>query len=140
MTLTFLSKTSSLLSQFSSCSTPEETYEKIIEMGKNLPPFPSEFLIPANKVPGCQSILYIHAFQENHLMYFHAESDALISKGLAALLLHVYNGESAESILKNEPVFLKKIGLEGALSPSRSNGLFSILLQMRKETLPFLIR
>jgi cysteine desulfuration protein SufE len=134
----FLSKSHSLISQFSSCSTPEETYEKIIALGKTLPAYPNEYKTAENKVSGCQSTLYVHAYKENSFIFFKADSDALISKGLAALLIQVYNGETPESILQNEPKFLQNIGLEQALSPSRSNGLFSILLQMRKEALKFL--
>ncbi|MGB7128655.1 MAG: SufE family protein [Candidatus Rhabdochlamydia sp.] len=120
---------------FEACITPEEKYQKIIELGKNLPPYPSMNKTPEYLVKGCQSTMYLLSYFQETKMYFEVYSEALISAGLAALLLLVYQEESPEVILKCPPLFLEEIGLYTALSPSRSNGLSSLFLRMKQEAL-----
>lgn len=120
---------------FSSCLTEEKKYEKIIEMGKNLPPFAIQDKTPENFVKGCQSTMYLKSRLENGRIYFTANSDALISAGLAAILLEVYNGETPEVVLKCPPTYLEELGINASLSPSRANGLYSIHLRMKQEAL-----
>ncbi|MDR2539846.1 MAG: SufE family protein [Chlamydiales bacterium] len=124
---------------FESCITPEEKYQKIIELGKNLPPFPSLGRTSENLVKGCQSTMYLLSCLKERKMYFEVCSEALISAGLAALLLSIYQGEPPEVILKCPPLFLEELGLYAALSPSRSNGLSSLFLRMKQEALKALI-
>lgn len=88
-----------------------------------------------NSVQGCQSLLYLHTEKEQKILHFHAYSDALISSGLAALLIFLYSGESAEQIIQNPPKVLEKIGIPLALTPSRANGLASLYVKMRKEAI-----
>lgn len=118
---------------FNSFALPDAKYEKIIELGKELPPLSPSARIQENLVQGCQSILYLETSVKDGLIYFNADSDALISKGLAALLIYVYSGEKPEALLKEPPLFLKEIGLHQALSPTRSNGLASLFTKMQQE-------
>jgi cysteine desulfuration protein SufE len=107
-------------------------------MGRSLPPFPIEHMIPTNLVPGCQSTLYIHhSFVKNTLL-FHASADALISAGLAAILVELYSNESPELILKNKPAFLQEIGILSSLTPTRANGLANLYLKMQKISLHYI--
>lgn len=117
------------------CDTPEAKYKKLIEMGKFLDPMEIQEKTGANRVEGCQSILYLHTTLKEGKLYFNASSEALISSGLAALLIAVYSGESPETILKCPPTFIQEIGLDLALSPGRSNGLSSMYLRMQQESL-----
>ncbi len=123
---------------FESFASPDAKYEKIIEMGKGLPPLPEAARIQENLVQGCQSILYLETTLKDGLIYFNADSDALISKGLAALLIYVYSGETPESLFKEPPLFLKEIGLHQALSPARSNGLASLFKKMQLDAVHLL--
>lgn len=124
---------------FASCATPEDKYAKIIELGRSLPPLKEEFRIESNLVSGCQSRMYLHSALKEGKMIFEAESDALISAGLAALLLGVYSGESPETVIKCTPDYLDEIGISASLTPSRSNGLYSLHLRMKQEALKALI-
>ncbi|CAM0117438.1 SufE family protein [Rhabdochlamydiaceae symbiont of Dictyostelium giganteum] len=131
-------KGNQLKEEFALLSSPEKKYEKIITMGKQLPRFPSEAKIEKNLVLGCQSLLYLETSYENGVMYFQADSEALISKGLAAILITVYSGATPESIIKELPLFLKEMGLHQALSPTRSNGLASLFKKMQLEAFEIL--
>ncbi len=124
---------------FKDCSTAEAKYQKLIDLGRQLPLFSDEYKTPENIVSGCQSVMYLHSHVDSSKnVYFSAYSEALISAGLAALLIKAYDGESPEVILKCPPLFLDEIGLQGALSPSRSNGLASLFLKMKQKALQFL--
>lgn len=131
-------KIDQLIAIFSKFSSPQEKYEKIIEMGRQLPPLTPEARLEKNLVNGCQSRLYLEAELQDNLLYFRADSDALISKGLAALLIEVYSGQPPESTLKEPPLFLNTLGLYQALSPGRSNGLVSLFKKMQEEAIKVL--
>ena len=124
---------------FSSCLSDEEKYEKIICMGKANHPLSEEYKVPGNIVPGCQSRMYLQSTFRDGKVFFEAESDALISSGLAVILIDVYSGETPETILKCAPDYLEALGLSTSLSPSRANGLYSIHLKMKQEALKHLI-
>lgn len=113
----------------------ENKYIKIIELGRQLPPFDPAYRLPENLVPGCQSVMYLYASLENGKLFFYADSEALISKGLAALLILVYSGETPEVITQCPPTYIKEMGIQSALSPTRSNGLASLYLRMQQEAL-----
>ena len=115
----------------------EARYKVLIELGRGLPPFPNEFKTPERQVLGCQSILYLYTAFENGKCFFQADADALISKGLAALLIAAYSGETPETILTCPPHFIGKIGIGASLSPNRSNGLVQIHLKMKQDSLKF---
>lgn len=124
---------------FEGCKTSEQKYEKIIELGRQLPPYPIEFKTSTHLVKGCQSPMYMRAQLIDGKIHFQVCSEALISAGLAALLLLVYNNEPPEAILTSPPEFLEELGIHNSLSPGRSNGLASLMQRMKKEALEFLI-
>ena len=130
-----LEKQQQVKALFSSCSTEEKKYDKIIELGRSLPTFPTEDKTPENFVKGCQSTMYLTSKLEDGKVLFAAESDALISAGLAAILLLAYNGESPETILKCPPSYLEELGISASLTPNRANGLYSIHLRMKQDAL-----
>lgn len=124
---------------FVNCTTTQMKYEKIIELGRSLPPYPAAYKTVDRLVKGCQSQMFLFtSFSEGKIL-FQPYSEALISAGLAALLLAVYNDEPPEVILSCPPDFLEELGIHGSLSPSRSNGLSSLFLRMKQEALNFLV-
>lgn len=124
---------------FKNCLSAEDRYQKIIELGRNLPMIEPEHKTPENIVQGCQSVTYLHTELKEGSLYFTASSDALISAGLAALLIHAYNGFTPEALLKEKPLFLEELGISTSLTPSRSNGVHSMFLRMQKDALKFLV-
>ncbi len=125
---------------FASCLTEEAKYQKIIELGRGMTPLGQQYKIPENLVKGCQSMMYLRSYVEEGRVYFEAESDALISSGLAAILIPVYSGEEPEAILKCLPDYLEELGISASLTPSRANGLYSIHLRMKQDALRFLMQ
>lgn len=121
--------------KFSSLKSPDERYGLIIQMGRALLPLPPDQKIPANIVPGCQSTLHLAATLSDNKLFFSAASDALISAGLAALLIEAFNGCTPEEILRSSSSFLQELGITASLSPNRSNGLGSIYLKMKQIAL-----
>lgn len=128
-------KQAALVALFAACRSPQEKYHKLIELGRTLAPLPAGIKTPERKVPGCQSAVYLYAVLKEGLVHFQLEADALISAGLAAILLAVYNNEPPEVILKCPPAFLQQLNLEESLSPGRASGLMSIHLRMKQEAL-----
>ena len=124
---------------FSNCKTEEAKYQKIIELGRALPPLNLAYKTAENIVKGCQSTVYMHSWIENGRVLFLAESDALISSGLAAILLKVYNDETPETILTCPPDYLEELGISASLTPNRANGLYSIHLRMKQEAVRLLM-
>jgi cysteine desulfuration protein SufE len=118
---------------FSGAESPEEKYQVLIDLGKEQPRLSSEEKTEAARVHGCQSRTYLKTVYENGLLYLYAESDALISAGLAQLITLVYSGEPPEVILRCPLTYLEELGMKASLSPGRANGLASILLRVRQE-------
>lgn len=108
-----------------------EKYEYIIDLGKELPEMPAEEKLEQNLIRGCQSQVWLTAKKENGNVNFRADSDALITKGLVALMVRVLDGQKADDILTTELKFIDNIGLQEHLSPNRSNGLVSMIKQMK---------
>lgn len=135
-----IQKQNALKAQFAHCTSEELKYKKLIEKGKELSKLPPEKKVKENLVSGCQSIMYLDALYKNGVVYFSVESDALISAGLASILIDVYSGESPETILKCEPTFIEELGIGASLTPSRANGLYSIHLRMKQEALRLLMQ
>lgn len=140
MSSTFLSKQEKIKDLFSKCLDAEAKYGLIIEMGRKVPALDPELKVPEKLVPGCQSIMHLHAELKEGTMRFFVESDALISAGLAALLIEVYNGETPESMLTSPPIYLEELGISASLTPNRANGLYSIHLKMKQEALRLLLQ
>ena len=130
-----LKKQSDLIDLFSTCADSEAIYTKVITLGRSLSSMDKQFQTEDRLVKGCQSLMYLRSWQEDGTLYFEAHSDALISAGLASLMIRVYSGESPESILLCAPTFLETIGILGSLSPNRSNGLASLHIKMKQEAL-----
>jgi cysteine desulfuration protein SufE len=129
-----LEKQNQIKKIFVDCPSKESRYQKIIELGTKLPSLNPAAKIDANLVPGCQSIMYLETIFRDGKIYFNADSEALISKGLAALLIFVYSGQPPEALLRCPPTFLSEIGLQNSLSPARSNGLASLYLKMAQAS------
>ncbi|AGH95562.1 SufE family protein [Pseudobdellovibrio exovorus] len=110
----------------------EQKYEKIIEYGKRWEGLDDALKTEDLKVKGCQSQVWIKAdLTPDKKIIFKGDSDAIIVKGLVAIVLKVYSGETPDVILKTEPDFLKDIGFDSGLSPSRTNGLYSMIKQIK---------
>ncbi|MEQ1664370.1 MAG: SufE family protein [Bdellovibrionales bacterium] len=126
-------KKNQLIKDFSNITSWEEKYKKLIEIGKALPPYPEKFRTDDFKISGCQSQVWLYAEKNSvsQLVHFYADSDALIVKGLIAILLIVYSEHSAKEILDLKPDFINEIGLMEHLTPSRANGLASMLKQIK---------
>lgn len=134
-----LEKQTEVKKLFHACQNEEEKYGKIIELGRTLPPLDESLKIEENRVKGCQSQMYLHSEAKEGKVYFHACSDALISSGLAYLLLKVYSGETPEAILKCPPTYLEELGIAESLTPNRASGLYSLHLKMKQEALKCLM-
>ena len=126
-----------IVSTFSSHKDWEDKYKSVILMGKDLAAFPEEHRLEENKVKGCQSQVWIFSELKDGKVYFYADSDASIVKGIIALLLNVYSDSTPEEILATKPDFLEEIGLRQHLSMSRANGLSSMLKQISLYALAY---
>lgn len=109
----------------------QERYKYIIKLGQKLEPLDEEHKVDENLVRGCQSQVWLHTELDGDKVIFKADSDAAITKGLAALMVRFYSGETPEAILATNPDFIQKIGMQEHLSPTRSNGLASMVKQMK---------
>ncbi|MBK21407.1 MAG: Fe-S metabolism protein SufE [Flavobacteriales bacterium] len=114
-----------------------DKYEYIISLGKELSAMKKEDKTEENLVKGCQSQVWLVAKEKNGNVFFEADSDAIISKGICALLVKVFNGQPASEIVKNNLDFIEKIGLKEHLSPNRSNGLVAMIKKMKAYALVF---
>lgn len=109
----------------------EEKYSEVIRLGRKLPEYPEEYRDEKYKVKGCQSQVWLHPEYKDGKIYFDADSDAMIVKGLIALLMRVYNERTPDEILNSPPDFLTEIGIDNHLSPTRKNGLGAMLKQIQ---------
>ena len=109
-----------------------DRYQYIIDMGRRLPEFPDELRIDENLIRGCQSQVWFVAEQRDGRLYFQAISDAAIVSGLIAILLRLYSGRDPKDILDSPPDFVAALQLQSHLSPTRSNGLGSMLEAIRR--------
>ena len=114
-----------------------QKYDYLIELSKDIPLISEEYRLNENLIKGCQSKVWLHARQINGKVIYTADSDAIITKGIAALLIRVLSEQKAEDILENEMYFIDAIGLKEHLSMTRSNGLVSMIKQMKFYALAF---
>lgn len=126
-----------IVNEFSALPSWEERYEHLIRLGAGLPPFPDEHRSEALKVRGCQSQVWLHARLEGGRVRLQADSDALIVKGLVALILRVYDDRSPQDLLATAPDFVEALGMREHLSPTRANGLAAMLKQIRLYAMAF---
>jgi len=110
----------------------EAKYNYIIELGKTLPTMPNQYKTDNYLIKGCQSRVWLKANKENNVLHFMADSDALIPKGIIALLLKLVNHQSADEILNYDFGIINKIGLQQHLSPTRANGLVSMINSIKQ--------
>jgi cysteine desulfuration protein SufE len=120
---------------FKGCMTPEEKYQKIIELGKTQSHLDPVYKTDENLVRGCQSRMFLRSWREGDTVFFESEADALISAGLGMLLIRVYSGEKPEVILKCPPNHIEELEIRQTLTPGRANGLASVYLRLKQEAL-----
>ena len=127
-----------IIEEFEGLTDWMDRYAYIIELGGQLPEIPESYKTPENLIEGCQSRVWIHAeLNSDGEVVFEADSDAMIVKGIVALLLRVLSSQKPEDILDSELYFIDSIGLKEHLSPTRSNGLVAMVKQMRMYALAF---
>jgi len=120
-----------IIDEFSMFDDWMEKYEHIIELGKELPIIEESQKTDQNIIKGCQSRVWLHAEKENGIISYSADSDAIITKGIIALLIRVLNNQDPKEIVDAKLGFIDEIGLKEHLSPTRSNGLVSMVKQMK---------
>ena len=108
-----------------------ERYEYLIEIGRSLPIIDEQYKLDENIIKGCQSKVWLYSEMNHTKIDFTADSDAILTKGLVALLLRVFSNQTPEDILKADTLFNDEIGLKEHLSPTRANGLVSMLKQIK---------
>jgi|TARA_B110000967_G_scaffold174955_1_gene187419 cysteine desulfuration protein SufE len=120
-----------IIDEFSMFDDWMDRYEYIIDLGKSLPIIDDQYKLDENLIKGCQSKVWLFSELENETIKYTADSDAILTKGIAALLLRVYSGQKPNDILTAETSFIDKIGLKEHLSPTRANGLVSMVKQIK---------
>ena len=135
--MSMIEKAEAIVEEFSMFDDWMDKYSYIIEMGEEAEPMEEDEKTKQNLISGCQSQLWLTVKNEDGKLYFKADSDAIITKGIANVLLRVINGETPQDILDNDLSFLDEIGLKEHLSPTRSNGLSSMIKQVKLYALVF---
>ena len=115
----------------------EDKYEYIIDLGKKLQPLDPKFKVEENKIKGCQSQVWLVADEQHGSIYFKADSDAVIVRGLVSMLIRVLSGHTPQEIIDAKLDFINKIGMTTHLAQTRSNGLFSMVKQMKNYALAY---
>lgn len=126
-----------IIEEFSMFDDWMQRYEYMIELGKSLPLIASEFKSDDYIIKGCQSKVWVHANLQGTKLIFTADSDAIITKGIIAILIRAYSNQHPDEILNANNDFIDKIGLKEHLSPTRANGLVSMIKQMKMYALAF---
>ncbi|MDB4595391.1 SufE family protein [Flavobacteriaceae bacterium] len=126
-----------IIEEFSLFEDWMQRYEYMIELGKSIELIDSSKKIDSNLIKGCQSKLWLHAELKNNKLIFKADSEAIITKGIAAVLLRVFSNQTPKDILNANLDFVDKIGLKEHLSPTRANGLISMIKQIKYYALAY---
>jgi cysteine desulfuration protein SufE len=113
----------------------EGKYEYLIDMAKSLPKIDDKYKVEDNIIKGCQSRVWLHSEKQNEKIVFTADSDAIITKGMVALMVRVLSHQTANDIVQSELNFINEIGLKENLSPTRANGLVSMIRRMKEDAL-----
>ncbi len=135
--MTIKDKEAELIASFEHFDDWLEKYNFIIEMGKDLPMIDLKFKTKQNLITGCQSNVWLHAECRDGKIYFSADSDAVITKGIVNLLIGLISGHTPDEIIVADLAFIDTVGLKEHLSPTRSNGLMSMVKQMKLYALAF---
>ncbi|KZE81296.1 cysteine desulfuration protein SufE [Myroides marinus] len=126
-----------IIDDFSMFDDWMQRYEYIIELGKSLPLIDPQYQVEENLIKGCQSQVWLHADLQGESIVFTANSDAILTKGIIAILIRVFSGQKAEDILNADMSFIDEIGLKEHLSPTRANGLVSMIKQIKMYALAY---
>lgn len=126
-----------IVDEFSMFDDWMQRYEYIIDLGKSLPLIDEQFKTEDNIIKGCQSKVWVHADQNGEKVVFTADSDAILTKGIIAILIRAFSNQKAADILEANTDFIDKIGLKEHLSPTRANGLVSMIKQIKMYALAF---
>ena len=129
-----------IVDEFSLFDSWDDKYEYIIDLGKKLPALEERHKLNENKVRGCQSTVWLVANYKDGKIFYEADSDAVIVKGLISMLIRVLSGQSADAIVNAKLDFINKIGMTNHLAQTRSNGLLSMVKQMKNYALAFKMR
>ena len=126
-----------IVDEFSMFEDWMQRYEYIIDLGKSLPLIDEQFKTEDNIIKGCQSKVWVHAEQHGEKVVFTADSDAILTKGIIAILIRAFSNQKAADILEANTDFIDKIGLKEHLSPTRANGLVSMVKKIKMYALAF---
>jgi cysteine desulfuration protein SufE len=126
-----------IVDEFSMFDDWMQRYEYIIDLGKGLPLIDDKYKIEENIIKGCQSKVWVHGEEQNGKIIFTADSDAILTKGIIAILIRSFSNQSPEAILEANTNFIDEIGLKEHLSPTRANGLVSMIKQLKMYALAF---
>ena len=126
-----------IIDEFSMFDDWEERYQYMIDLGKTLPLIDATFKTEDNLIKGCQSKVWVHAEMKDDKVVFTADSDAIITKGIIAILIRVFSNQHPQNIIEANTDFIDKIGLKEHLSPTRANGLVSMIKQLKMYAIAY---
>lgn len=126
-----------IVDEFSMFDDWDERFQYVIDLGKNLPLIDEKFKTEDNTIKGCQSKVWLHAEKKDGKIVFTADSDAIITKGIIAILIRVFSNQEPADILEANMDFIDQTGLKSHLSPTRANGLVSMIKQIKMYALAF---
>jgi len=126
-----------IIDEFSMFDNWEERYQYMIDLGKTLPLIDDQYKTDDHLIKGCQSKVWVHAEMKNGKVDFTADSDAIITKGIIAILLRVFSNQSPKDIIESNTDFIDEIGLKEHLSPTRANGLVSMIKQLKMYAIAY---
>ncbi len=126
-----------IIEEFSMFEDWEERYQYMIDLGKTLPLIDDQYKTEDNIIKGCQSKVWVHAEMNAEKIHFTADSDAIITKGIIAILIRVFSNQSPKDIIEANTKFIDQIGLKEHLSPTRANGLVSMIKQIKMYAIAY---
>ena len=135
--MTIIEIQNEIIEEFSMFDDWQERYQYMIDLGKTLPLISSEFKTDDNIITGCQSKVWVHANMNNDKVEFTADSDAIITKGIIAILIRVFSNQHPKDIIEGNTEFIDAIGFKEHLSPTRANGLVSMIKQIKMYALAY---
>jgi cysteine desulfuration protein SufE len=126
-----------IIDEFSMFDNWDERFQYVIDLGKSLPLIDEKFKTDENTIKGCQSKVWLNGEKNNETIQFTADSDAIITKGIIAILIRVFSNQKPTDILEANTDFIEEIGLKSHLSPTRANGLVSMIKQIKMYALAY---
>jgi cysteine desulfuration protein SufE len=126
-----------IIDEFSMFDDWDERFQYVIDLGKSLPLVDEQYKTEDNIIKGCQSKVWLHADEKDEKIFFTADSDAIITKGIIAVLIRTFSNQKPKDILEANTDFIDQIGLKEQLSPTRANGLVSMIKQIKLYALGF---